>query len=744
MQLLIAQNIKGTIQDRKNNPLSNVTIRLLNTDSVFVCGTSTDVSGHYSISLKQKGEYLLHISSVGYKSQVYPVCAAKDVSLPVIILSPADVLLNELTVNASSFIRQDDKMLIYPDKQVVKHSSNGYDLLYRLMIPGISVDRNEGTITTFHGNVTLYIDGRKVDTREIRGLRSKDIEKIEYYDVPTGKYVNDEAAVNFITKVYKTGGYVSLNGEQLVGYTSGKYETVAKLAHENTSYAMFAGYSMKNHDVEFENTQEHFFFSSHETKRGTSTLENRIKNNNQFLQFNISNQNEKRDLIGKLFFVRNSLPDNNYRALLDYNNGQIQQQSLKRTDGFGRKYETELYGNFQLTDKQSLELDVRGNYTRNTYSLAYWEEDFSFLNKNKEDLYDLYARITYGIQLAHRNSLTLQAFHLHTVSSVDYGGNVVSWQHFWEGESLFFIEYNQKIGSKVSLRIAPGFSYVQYRLHGQNREDQISPRLRFRLTYRPAKNQQIALSFPIGNGELQLNQLNEVEQRIDSLQIRRGNSDQKIAFQNTLMVNYSGQFDRLNVGADLWYNVINHAPAEELFVEDDQLIRSYRTDGKHRMLLTQLSAAWKMTKSLRVKLTGSWKSVAYRGMPEKMHCWAGNAQMDYYWKDFSFGLFLKSRDKELNLDRMYIATPSNYGASLTWNHRNWRMEGGVSNPFSRHRQSEARMERAVYTYQNVVTGKPYRPGGYVKVTYTFDFGKKTSREQRDMDTEIRSAIMRGE
>lgn len=744
VQVVLAQSVKGTIKDSNNKALPNVTIRMLNADSVFIYGTSTDSLGCYFIPLKQKGEYLLHISFVGYKSQIYPINVVKDESFQAIILSPNNILLDELVVNASSFIRQDDKILIYPDKQVTKHSSNGYDLLYRLMIPGIDVDRREGNVTTFHGNVTLYIDGRKVDVREIRGLRPKDIAKVEYYDVPTGKYVNDEASINFVTKKYKTGGYVSLNGEQSIGYTKGKYEAVAKLAHENTSYTLFTGYSMKNHEGEFENMQENFFFSDHETKRSTRTLENRMKNNSQYAQLNISNIDEKRNLIGKFSVVRNNQPDNSYCSLLDYNNGQRQQKSLRYTDELGWKYETELYGNFELANKQFLEMNFKGNYTKNTYSSSYQEEKFSFLNDNKEDLYDLYTRITYGVQFEHKNSLTLQAFHLHTISSVNYAGEVSSWQHFWEGESLLFVEYNQQLGSKLSLKLAPGFSYLQYRLHGQSKEGTFSPRLRSRLVYRPTKTQQIMLNFPIGNGELHINQLNEVEQHIDSLQIRRGNPNQRIAFQNTLMISYSGQFGRFNMGADVWYNVINHAPTEDLFIEKDKLIRSYHTDGKHRMFLTQLSAAWKMTKSLRVKFSGTWKSVEYRDTPEKMHCFAGNAQIDYYWKDFSFSAFAKSRDKELNLNLMYLTTPSNYGAFLTWSHKNWRMEGGVSNPFSRHRKSEAKMDRDVYIYQNVMTGKPYHSNGYVKVAYTFDFGKKTSRDQNEVNTDINSAIMKAD
>ena len=89
-------------------------------------------------------------------------------------------------VKASSYIRQKDRVLIIPDKQQVRHAGTGYDLLYNLMIPGITVDRRKGTVSSTIGEATLYINGRKAEFREIQSLRPRDIEKVEYFDMPTG------------------------------------------------------------------------------------------------------------------------------------------------------------------------------------------------------------------------------------------------------------------------------------------------------------------------------------------------------------------------------------------------------------------------------------------------------------------------------------------------------------------------------------------------------------------------------
>lgn len=133
-------------------------------------------------------------------------------------LKENSVLLGEVEVKGSSFIRQKDRVLIIPDKQQVKHAFTGYDLLSNLMIPGIDVDRKKGVVATMGGAVTLYIDGRKVDYREVQSLRPRDIEKVEYFDVPTGKYAGDVASINCITRKWKSGGYVSLDANQTIGY----------------------------------------------------------------------------------------------------------------------------------------------------------------------------------------------------------------------------------------------------------------------------------------------------------------------------------------------------------------------------------------------------------------------------------------------------------------------------------------------------------------------------------------------
>ena len=326
--------VKGKVNDTERKALPYASVRLLKSDSTYVSGMTTDSLGYYRFANVTSNEYLLAFSTIGYKPQIIPVTVRNaDVTVPTVTLESDDVMLGEIVVKGSSFIRKEDRVLVIPDKQQVKHAGTGYDLLYNLMIPGIDVDRMRGTVSTLGGDVTLYIDGRQAEYREVQSLRPQDIERVEYYDVPTGKYANDVASINYITKRYKTGGYISLDGKQSIGYLNGDYNIVAKLAHNNTSYTLFAGHTMNDYDGTRNDNREHFVFTDYEVDRRSSTLENRVKNNSQYVQLNVSNQNKKRTLLGKVSFVRSDAPDNYSRDWLEYSGGYtMSRESYKRTE----------------------------------------------------------------------------------------------------------------------------------------------------------------------------------------------------------------------------------------------------------------------------------------------------------------------------------------------------------------------------------------------------------------------------
>ena len=323
--LFIAVNISaqcrldGYVYDENHSPLPYATVRVLSNDSVFVKGTAADSLGYYCLDALTADHYIVTYSCTGYHLSSRVVDFRNQSQQTINVDLQADQMrLKEVEVVGSSFVRTEDGLIAIPNKEQIKHASTGYDLLYNLMIPGVDVDRRGGKVSAFNQRVTLYIDGLKADYREVQSLRPRDIVKVEYYDAPTGRYSGDVTSINYVTRQYKAGGYVTLDAEQTIGYLNGDYNAVAKLVHGATSYTLFAGHKMKESEGNQEQKEEHIYFPDNEVVRDYETMEARAKSNTQYAQLNIQNKAERRTLVSKVAFVRNDVPENYSISRLRY------------------------------------------------------------------------------------------------------------------------------------------------------------------------------------------------------------------------------------------------------------------------------------------------------------------------------------------------------------------------------------------------------------------------------------------
>lgn len=737
--------VKGRIADESDKGLAYATVRLLCQDSTFVQGVVTDSIGLYKLENVQKGNYLLSLSSIGYEAKVYPFAVGDtEKVLPVVYLKENSVLLGEVEVKGSSFIRQKDRVLIIPDKQQVKHAFTGYDLLSNLMIPGIDVDRKKGVVATMGGTVTLYIDGRKVDYREVQSLRPRDIEKVEYFDVPTGKYAGDVASINYITRKWKSGGYVSLDANQTIGYLQGDYNAVSKVSHGNTSYTLFAGHTMYDYNEDDNRSTESFVLADRSFTRDEITEADKRKKNQQYAQFNVLNQTGKRTLSAKMSFVHSGMPDNGRKGMLDYSDYYEDVCSSSSTDQKSLAPSLELYGSFRLKDNQRLECSLPVSYTQNTYDRSYQENEYASMTNVDEKLYMLKPSLNYSLSMPHQNTLTVQLMHSHRITSATYAGDNPSWQHLWSGESLLFASYNQRFG-KLSMNGRIGMSALQYRLHGHEKTHYISPRGDLSFFYQFSDRQQFGIGAAVGNAYPEINTINTAEQNIDQIHVKRGNPYLDKIKMYMASGSYSLQVGRFNLFGIFMYSSEINTVLPAFSVEGNKLVESYRSDGDYHLLQGGLDLSWKATDALRLKLGGRWQYSKITGQDSQdQNNVYGRLTVNYYWKDFSLNVYGKTQTRLLSGDGVYEWQDGNYGASVSWYHGGWALEAGTNNPFYTHARTRSFLRSDVYRYDREVYSRLNQPTGYVKIAYTFDFGKKTSKDYRNVNTTIDSAILKAE
>lgn len=743
---IVAQNaVKGTVKGENSQEAIFASVRLLRPDSTFVQGTITDSIGNYWLSDIAAGDYLLSISSLGYVPQLHTLSIGnQDKQLPLFVLKGGSVMLGEVEVKGSSFIRQKDRVLIIPEEQQIKHSSTGYDLLYNLMIPGVSVNLQKGTVSTLLGEATLYINGQKADYREVRALRPKDIEKVEYFEMPTGKYAGDKASVNYILKEKHTGGYLALDGTQNIGYLGGNYNASLKVMHKNTNYTLFAGHLMERNDGIRTDKEETFHFPGQEVSRTIHVDDSRLKKNSQYIQLNVNNSNDKRTLAGKFFFVRQDMPDNYSRNTLTYagtSAGAL--RSNNETNQTGLMPGVNLYGNFLLTPTQNLDVTLNAIYTNNDYARRYSENNFRSSVQANEDLYDINFSANYMVQLKRNNSFGLNFNHLHQVSSSAYQGDRTDWNHLWTSETLLMGQYNQSIGN-LYFSLQFGGDLLQYRVHGNEAKRYLSPHANVLLNYRITPNHFVMYGLNMGNSNPPMEWVSDVSLNVDSLTVKRGNPHLKKTDYYVSYLIYSFQKEKINLQVSAHYFGAINSPFSDYYIEGDRLVNSFHTDGNFHQLRGGVSFTYKILPSLHARLSGFYRYNKISGKTEaQRNEWGGSVDVNYYWKDFMFNVHGKSTGRTLDNIPAFIDTPATYGAFIRWNHNNWMVESGTDNTFSKQNLTTMYMNANAYCFYNKSYSDTYQKTGYVKLAYTFDFGKKTSKDKREISP-INSGILKTE
>lgn len=735
--------LQGRIEDLRKQGIPYTTIKLLQVnDSSFVKGLVSDSLGYFQTTMPQEGKYILIANSLGYDSNVQ-IVETNNSSPAIVTLTSNSIALNDVVVRGSSIIRKDTHLQIIPDKQIYKHTSNGYELLYDLMIPNLQIDRQKGTVRTIGGSVTLYIDGRRVEYHEVKNLKSKDILKIEYYDVPTGKYAGDYASINIITRPMTSGGYISVDGTQQLAYQEGDYNLAAKYVSGSTSFSVFGGYNGYRYNADKTEKNEYFHFGGNEISRSYSSTDGVNKQNQEYVQLNILTKKKKYMLSEKLSLVRKECPIDQTDGVLFVNKAQTRTGQSSTNISSSLMPRLSLYGNFDITDKQYVELSLAGTYSRNKYSNMYQDDELNTSTKTTEDYYsaDFYGK--YGIILPHNISLSFHFGSVYMNTMSQYVGTYESWQHQWSSQNYVFVEYVQQF-NKWRLRIKPGASALYYHTKDADAVSHYIPQLQSTIFWQPTKNQQVALDVLYSNSYPTSSSLNTAEQIIDNLRIKRGNENLRPMdfFQGA--VNYNVQIgSRINIASISNFSYQYHQYVEKYFEENGKLINTIDDHNYSRSMVELLSLSWKATDNLRLKIDGVYNHTDVWGkFRTSFNSWRAYMNANYYCKDFAFRLWANTKGKEMMLPMIAVEKiPVNYGGSVNWNHKEWSIELGTVSPFHKNNEFIETLNVPVYNSQEHIISSTNRKF-YIQAAYTFNFGKKTQKDWKNIDMNVNCAILK--
>ena len=654
--------------------------------------------------------------------------------------------LGEVVVKSSYLTREGDHILAIPTKEQRKHAVTGYDLLSNLMIPGVSVERSTGSVTTPNGAVTLYIDGREVDFREVQSLRPKDVSRVEYFDVPNGKYAKDAYAINIIMKPLNNGGYTQLDASQNVGYLYGDYNLISKFVTGTKSLNLWAGYSLENPKSSMDEN-ETFIFPDYQMNRLQHYNNADNRQTEEYVQASISNRGRKYIWMLRGGMAWNASKNGVNNGMTEYwkTAAVIKNGSILDINTRNKSYRPSVYfyGLHTFSNTKSLDYVFDGYYSRNDYDRLYNDDNVSFHSLVKEDYYYIKANANYSMAFSHRNRLTFSLYEFMRISDSEYIETSAYNQNLHSSETILFADYSQRLGS-FFFDINPGLSFLTYCLEGMKSINHLTPRLQARATYRIDKVQQLQFMFALGNTYPRINTINNVEQQIDPIIILKGNSNMDNSILLNPRLSHTLNFNKFALQTGVSYFYQNHSIISDYYIRDGHLISTFRDDCIYHRPSADMSITYKPSGTLNMKLSGQWVKHLVRGGAEhrNLSAFSGTAMINYYVRDFSFGASIASPARDLIDSQISRKTFGRYQLSVMWNHGNWAIEANANNLFMMKNNIVDELSASYYSFKQIDQSRSYNQYANLKIVYSFDYGKKTSKSPDYKHQNSESAILK--
>lgn len=181
--------ITGAIIDKgTNEPVEASTVQLLRADSTYISGAISDENGLFSLQAPEDGNYLLKITSVGYKPTVRRIMMTqgKDLAMGKININAEAIMLKAATVTAMAkkVVLKEDTFVYNSAAYRTPEGSTIEELVKRL--PGAEVS-DDGSIKINGKEVKkILVDGKEFMTGDtktaLKNLPTSIIDKIKAYD----------------------------------------------------------------------------------------------------------------------------------------------------------------------------------------------------------------------------------------------------------------------------------------------------------------------------------------------------------------------------------------------------------------------------------------------------------------------------------------------------------------------------------------------------------------------------------
>ncbi|MCL1943613.1 MAG: carboxypeptidase-like regulatory domain-containing protein [Candidatus Azobacteroides sp.] len=743
--------IEGSVSDiEKNLPIESVNISLLRQDSSFVKGTRSDKEGKFSINNIAEGNYIISASFVGYATSfILLENIDKSVNIGNINLAPSAVMLDDVVVSAGPVIRKADKQVIFPSPLQTKAANTGIALLRNLQLPRVVINPVDNSITSVDGGeLQLRINGVQASKTDIAALLPNDILRIDYYDNPGLRYQNASIVLDFITRKKESGGNIAVNLMNAVSDVRfGENFVAAKYNHKKSEFSTNIYWESRGLKWTREN-KEIFNFPDQSLERIESGEPTKFKYDNIDLSLNYNLQNND----NYLFNVKFRYTDDNTPNELGDRVSYILQNAEKlniydHSSTFSESPALDIYYLQKLKNNQQLIFNIVGTYINTENSRIYQE------NRGDEITTDIYSHI-----MGDKYSLIGEADYEKTLKNGKISGGIKHTQSYLKNN------YTGDTNALVDMNTAETYAYIEYQLNFNklnytfglggmrtyNSQDRFHDekyifRPTFRVAYHADNHLFLRYNAYVSGYSPSLSDLNDVEQTIDSLQIKRGNPALKSVtyFSNAISANWTKGIFALELFSSYSYD---YKPVmESITYEDGIFIRSNENQKGFHRLMFRLTPQLQPCDYIAVSVTPWFNRYISEGI-EYTHTYSYfgiKGSLTAMYKNWSLTAEMNTRNNDL------------WGETITYGERlhtiligyntdRWSISARAINPFSKNYDLKTKLlSSLIYSEQSAYSDK-LKQLFIVNFSMNLNFGRKYNTKGRSIQNEdTNSGILSG-
>ena len=733
------QLITGNVTDKEKNILVSATIRCFVDDSIFVKGTTTNAKGYFKLEVPPTDKVQrLVFSYLGYKELVVNIQPTKEMSVRLgdIVMEKDIMQIHEVVVLGGSRVRTEEKLMIYPTKEELRHAYDGYSALDALMVPELTVNTFDHTIKYLNQTTLLCINGREATQGEVRDLDAKYIQRVDLYPMGKPEFPQASTVIDYIMKERDYAGTVGLNANHYFTRLEGDGRVNTQYFQDKSEFAL--SLSGRYQNTEFHNEGQ--TVTTYDFPNGAVTRTDRFMpadNDSHRLNgyFNYIYRNKSHDFYASLRMNQSHSETDDWSSL-QYTTTPLLFTKREQTRSNSLNPGLKLQYTRSLPHSQRLRAELYGSLGDNDYDRWYEhreDEDITDAYRNRTDEKSYYAsgKVNYTKTFKNKSSLNIdfgQDF-THTDNQNLRGENTYD-VSLDKSNTRLNATYNYRIKNRLNIqaRMAGHISYVET---GNNSTTNVFFTPSLRLSYNYKKHSYTLRGQATSVEASNANRTGD-EYRYNEYEIIQGNPELRDYMNYDFLFTHTWNVSKR-------FTWMTYAT---FYLNTNMIYRKCEYDETRNALI------WKMQNSGTNWQQHYEAAIQYNILPNRLYVRTGllyNFDKVNVWKTIYHHAFygmghVVYQHKGLRARVGFLTQPeainnqtgriSNYPVyidmSASYSIDNWNFQVSYENPYKR--ELREHIDLGIYR-QSAVTRIPYVYDniGRVSISYRFNYGKKKHR-----------------